>query len=501
MLKRTVVVALTVGLAVGFLCSCGDSSSSKSAAPAANGSLLTLIGDAPLCDVLSFHVTITGLTLTPVGGGREVGVIVSTATSAPSIKVNFGVLRDSSTILNLGSVSEGTYSQATILLSSAQLAVYDPTQNPPVKTITADLSKVEPTVNIEPPLTIAKGKVSVLRIDFDMLRSIELDANGQVTGKVVPVLRFTPLTASGSEGFGEADDLVGFVRSVSNTSATTAFTGSFLMQFLSASTSGAPALNVNFTDSTEMFGSPALNQLLTDSFVEVDGFFDSDGSLVAKTVEVEYQEDPAKNKVGLIGPITSLTKDPNGNLTQFSLWVREQEPDTSSYIAPDSIVVVNVSPSTTYQFSSRSTNFANLVFGPTALAVGQEVVLHGPYTMTAGLPTTAAADSRGDLKVYLKLQSLQGSFAPPFLVPPGSDDKTGAFQLAPCCTLFQGTPVYVLTNNQTTFVNMGGLSGLTPQRGLLVKGLPFFQPQAGTINGVPVPAGTLVVLAKQVHRL
>jgi hypothetical protein len=501
MRKRTVVAALAVGVAVGLLCSCGGSSSSSPAKAAPTGSLLTLIGDAPLCDVVSFNVTVTGLMLTPVGGGPQVGVIATTATSAPTIAVNFGVLRDFTTVLNLSNVAQGTYDQATILLSSAQLAVYDPTQNPPVKTIGVTLSNAKPTVDIDPPLTITKGTASVVRMDFDMLRSIEVDVNGQVTGRGTPVIRFTPLTASGSEGYGEMDDLVGFVRSVSATSTTTAYTGNFLMQFLSASTSGAPAVNVNFTDSTEMFGAPALSQLLTDSFVEVDGFVDATGSLVAKTVEVEYQENPAQNEVALIGPITALTKDANGNLTQFSLWVREQEPGTGSFIARDSIVLVNVSPTTTYQFSSRSTNFANLVFGPSALAVGQEVVVHGPYTLTTGLPTSVAADSRGDLKVYLKLQALQGSFAPPFLVPPGSDDKTGAFQLAACCTLLQGTPVYVITNNQTTFVNVSGLSGLVPQRALLVKGLPFFQPQAVTINGVPVPAGTLVVLAKQVHRL
>ncbi len=39
-----------------------------------------------------------------------------------------------------------------------------------------------------------------------------------------------------------------------------------------------------------------------------------------------------------------------------------------------------------------------------------------------------------------------------------------------------------------------------------IQGLPFFQPQATTVNAgngvtVPVPAGTLVILAKQVHQL
>jgi len=62
----------------------------------------------------------------------------------------------------------------------------------------------------------------------------------------------------------------------------------------------------------------------------------------------------------------------------------------------------------------------------------------------------------------------------------------------------------VLTNNQTTFVNLSGLSALGGSTGaptLLVKGLPFYETQAQTINGVAVPAGTLVILAKQVHQL
>jgi hypothetical protein len=105
-------------------------------------------------------------------------------------------------------------------------------------------------------------------------------------------------------------------------------------------------------------------------------------------------------------------------------------------------------------------------------------------------------------KVYDKLQSIQGSFSS--LVQAANDDKTGAFVFTPCSTLFQGTPTMVLTNNQTAFINLTGLSALSgpgTQPTLLVQGLPFFEAQAQTINGVPVPAGTLVILAEKVHQL
>jgi hypothetical protein len=192
-------------------------------------------------------------------------------------------------------------------------------------------------------------------------------------------------------------------------------------------------------------------------------------------------------------------------VTSFNLWARDVEPTDTAVVTPDTIPVVNLSPSTLYQYSSRSANFANLPFGPSNITLGQEVVVHGvvtPPTRSSGpgaptLPTTVAA-----AKVYLKLQAIQGSFSQ--LVQAAGDDKTGAFTFSPCSTMFQGTPTMVLTNNQTVFVNLSGLSSLSGQTGqptLLVKGLPFFEGQGQTINGVPVSAGTLVILAKQVHQL
>jgi len=83
----------------------------------------------------------------------------------------------------------------------------------------------------------------------------------------------------------------------------------------------------------------------------------------------------------------------------------------------------------------------------------------------------------------------------------GSDDATGVFILAPCCTLLQGVPIYVVTNGQTTYVNVTGLGGVTAVNSLLVKGMPYYEPNAVTINGVNIPAGAMVFQAKQVHVL
>ena len=485
MLKRTLAVGLLVILAALILTSCGGNEA-VTPTPIGNGALYTFIGDTPVSDVLSLRVYITGMTLKVQGGESKVTVIPSSY-----IKVNFASLRDFATVLNLTAVPEGTYDQATITFSIPQLAVYDPTKTPPVTVLNAVLSTSAPTIAIRPALTIVKNQVHALRLDFDFLRSIELDADGQVTGNVTPIFKASPVLATAEQGFGELDDLVGFVRTVSPSSTSGDFTGSFNVQLFSGT---GPSVTVNLTSASQLYGVPALNQLETGRFVEVDAVVDDKGNLVAKTVEVEARAVVEENKLAFLGYVTSVTKDESGKVTQFSFYVREEEPEYTYGVPLDSVVVVNVAESTTFQYSTRLTNFLNLPFDATAVTPGQELIVHGKYTKTTDQPTTVDANM-----IFLKLQTVQGALSS--LVQVGSDGRTGAFWFAPGASLLQGSPVMVFTNNQTVFLNVFGLGDLRPQATLLVRGLPFYQAQASTINGVPVPAGTLVITARQVHQL
>jgi len=103
------------------------------------------------------------------------------------------------------------------------------------------------------------------------------------------------------------------------------------------------------------------------------------------------------------------------------------------------------------------------------------------------------------LKVYLKLQTHEGNFTS--LLAVGSDDRTGAFWLRPCASIFQNAPILVITSGATNYLNVTGLNGLTSLPSILVKGLLFYEPTGITVNGINVPPGTLVLLAKQVHQL
>jgi len=490
MLKRMLAAGLVVGLAAVVLASCGGN---EAAAPASVGkaALYTFIGDTPASDVLSMRISVTSMTLTQQGTTNEVDLPVSG--SASSARLDFASLRDFTTVLSVASMPEVTYDKITLNFSFPQIVLYDPTQSPPVRVVNAAMAKATAVVPIRPALAVVKDEVAALRLDFDLLRSIaiEVDTDGHVSGTLTPVMKAAPIVPVEGQGFGEFDGLVGFVRTVAPYPGTENFTGAFTLQLLAGD---GPAISVNFTNSTQLFGVPALNQLETGRVVEVEAVIDEKGNFVAKTVEVGDRAVVDENKLAFLGYVTSVTKDQSGKLSQFSLYVREEQPDVSYQVPLDSVVIVHVSSTTTFQHSSRSTNFASLPFDGTAVTPGQELIVHGKYTTAQDMPTTVDANL-----IVLKLQTVQGNLAS--LVQVSPDGRTGAFWFAPSLTLLQSAPVMVMTNSETVFVGVLGLGDLTSQSFLLVKGLPFYQMQAGTINGVAVPAGTLVITARQVHQL
>jgi Domain of unknown function (DUF4382)/Domain of unknown function (DUF5666) len=489
MLRRKLIWGLALLTAASFSTSCGNSTSTTTSTD--TGGLFIFIGDSPLCDVLSFRTAVAGMALVPQSGGANVSAIGGTA--QPFIKINFAELRDLTSILHGGPVPVGTYSQVKLLFGPTQFTFFDLTRNPPVNTVLSRFSSTSQTFDIQPPLTVTKGGISGLRMDFDVRQSIGADAQGQLNGDAPAVVRFTSIAPNSSDGFGRLQDLRGFVLSVTNSSALSQFIGTLNVQILSG-TADVPVVSVGITPDTQFYGEPGLNQLPGGSFVEVDGYVDSKGNLVANSVEVEDQENTSQSRVGLIGYINSITKDATGKATQFGLYVADEQPEFQSIVALDSFVQVDVSSTTKFQYSSRAVNFASLPFDATSLQVGQEVIVHGPTAKAQGGASIVAANS-----VYLNLQTHEGNFSSAVQV--GSDDRTGAFWLKTCAQIFQGLPILMVTNQDTKFVNVTGLSGLAPQPTLIVKGLLFYELQGVTVNGVAVPPGTLVMVADQVHQI
>ncbi len=489
----------------------GPSTSNLQQTPNTNGALFSFVGDTPSCDVLSFAAFMTEMKLHKAGKPSTALVTVwptflASASISPVIEMS--TLRDIMTIANLTSIPPGTYDQAVMKVVVNSGAVYDPTQSPPVTKFFPTISTDSVTINLKPALTITSGKVSAIMIDLNLQQSLNVDSQGQLTGTLNWVFSGYPMVASGSTGFGEMDSEYGFVRTVNTSSPGAGFDSSLLLQTHTASASGSgPALNIYLNDSTDLCmdgacGVPVseIDQLTTGSYVEADVYVNQNGNVVAKRLQVEDREDVSKNLLAYVGPVLDMTRDGEGNVTQFDMLVRETEPPDTSGVPNSTPVTVYVSQPTTFNPLLISTDLnslassGNLTFAANTLVPGQEVVVHGVFSEASGGTTTVTANS-----VYPRFQAVQGTFSS-LAGSPGSDNKTGAFQMAPCGSLLSSNPFMVVTDAQTVFENTSGLSTLSPTTSMLARGQMYLDRNGSTINGVRIPAGTLVLLANKVRQ-
>ena len=456
----------------------------------APGTIAVFGGDTPQCSsVVSFVVTITGLTLTPQSGSSPVSLLPS----GQAVTVDFASLIDFATMLSLSNVLPGTYNSLGITLANPQLTYVDTSSTPAsLKTIAPTMSSLTVNLKFDPSLTIPSNGTMGLQLDFNLLNSISMGAKNQFT--VTPTFTASSVSASGSNGFVEFDDLRGLVQSVSAKSTNPSFVGNFTI-----SSPNAPTFTVNVTSSTLFNGVTGLSGLTAGTFVEMDAFLDANANLVANTVVAEAQEDQANGEAAFGGLITSVTSQ-SGNATQFTLLVSEENPDMSSRVALFSSVTFNISSSsTTFGLANPAVDFANFSYGPTNLAAGQRVIVHGTLPGGSGTAQTATARS-----VFLGLQTAAGYLSTNPSTPVNTyDGVDGGFTLVPCSPLFQPAQITALSSAQTAFTgvtNLYSLSAAGPHF-LLVKGL-LFKEQTTTTYGVEswvVPAS--VEVASEIHQL
>jgi len=454
------------------------------------GTLAVFGGDAPQCGVISFSVTITGLTLTPQSGSSPVSVLPG----GNPLTVDFASLMDFATMFSLSNVPPGTYDALGITLSNPQLTYLDTSTTPSsFKTIAPSMASLSINLDLSPALTVVSNGVGALQLDFNLLNSVSLGSNSQFT--VNPTFTASLPSASGSNGFGQFDDLSGLVQSVSTTSTNTSFVGSFTI-----SRPNAPTLTVYVTSSTSFVGVSGLSGLTAGTFVEIGAFLSASTNLVANTVVAEAPEDAASGEAAFTGLITSRTPT-SGSATQFTLLVQEENPDVSSRVPLFSPLTVNIAPSsTTFGLAAQAADFANFSYGPTNLAVGQRVVVHG--TLPSGSGTAQSATARS---MFLRFQSILGNLStnPSTPVVIANDGVDGGFTMVPCSPLVQPAQITVLAAQQTAFVGISNLSSLNNPGAhfLLVKGLLFYQQDTATfgLESWTVPAN--VQVATQVHQL
>jgi len=499
MRKQLLAMTLVTGIALVIQLGCsGTVSPGGGTVNPPNGTVVVFGGDAPLCSILSFNMTITGMTLTPASSTSPVSILPA----GQSLTLDYASLMDYSAPITLASVPAGSYSTLNLTLSNnAQLTYWDTTKTPAGPTsMSLTLPSLTVTLSLSPALTVSSSGTSALQLDFDMLHSVVLDQSNQITSDVQPAFTLTPATLGTTSTFAEIEDLRGIITSVTTTGSNPAYTGSFALQ----STAG-PTVTVNVSGSTTFDGVTGLSSLASGTFVQVDASIDSRGNLLANEVQAEEHEDAANGQAAFKGLITSVTRDSSGNATQFKLFVSEEAPDVSSQVSLQSVLTFNVSTSTNLAITAQAqaSNLANFTFNPQTLGIGQQVVAHGQLPAAGTTPFTA--DARA---IYLGTQSILGnlSTAPSTPVVTGSDGKTGGFTLVPCSSLYLSQPpVTEISFLQTTFTGTGltNLNSLEVPgtHSLLVKGILSYQQTTGNKNGVAWVPPANVQVATEVHQL
>jgi uncharacterized protein DUF4382/uncharacterized protein DUF5666 len=489
---RRGLVALAVLMGVGLLLQLGCNGTSFQGSSNGGGSAQLAIfgGDAPECSVLSFQVDITGVTLTPQGGGTPVTVVSS---SSP-ITVDFAALTGFNTILNTSTVRAGTYTQANISLTNPQITILDTTVSPPIaKTITttfaSGLATATVSPNINPVLTIEANVAQGLILDFKLRKSIQTDSSGNITGVVNPTFGVHPSVVTTVKGLGEIDDLHGTVQSVSTTSTNSNFTGSFTLELSSGRT-----LLVNTTSKTDFEKVSGLSGLAAGMFVEVEAHVDAQGNIVAGEVEVE--EPLNLGFAILVGPVTSVSPS-LGAASSFTMFVREEFPDVSNVVPLRSMVTINITTNTIMRiaFPAQAVNEAGLTFNQTTLTQAQHVAVAVPISGNTPVSTFNA------LGVILRQHGYVGNLTGTPTIS-ASSNLVGMFTLTLCSPTLEGEPITVVTFPDTDFDNgLTDLTSLTSTQTLVVRGLLFYETGPLTINGMAVATPGWVLEAGVVSQL
>ncbi len=203
-------------LLAAALSSCGGGVSTTSTPQASKVGTSFIIGqDAPLGSVLSFQITLTGLTASD--GTNTVSLITQPQ------DVEFAKLNGLRTLLDIKSVPAGTYTIITATISTPTIGYLDTSTSPPsVGTINGTLTQSSVTVQLNTPMVVTDSGLVGLHMDFRLGSSIQVDAAGQITGTVNPKIAFRAIPPDAPDA--EIDELRGGVVSVNVAG------GSFVMQ-------------------------------------------------------------------------------------------------------------------------------------------------------------------------------------------------------------------------------------------------------------------------------
>jgi len=275
-----------LGLAM-VLIGCGSTGSNPNPPPPPpppGASNLTVFAtDAAADNVLAFKIDVTAISITDSNGK-------STTLSTTPQSLELRHLQMAPTLaLQAPNLSAVQYNSITLTLANPKLAVFSAGTVTQVSNPTLSSSTVSiPLTNFSLP----SGGTQGLALDFDLLNSISTNASGGFV--ITPVIK--PVTVSSSSPGMELVDTVGQISALPANPAK-----SFDYQLIS----GAASARV-VTDANTVFdgGITSFANLQIGQYVEVAGEFQSDGTFLAKYVELS-SSNPGLRVQGVVASVTT----------------------------------------------------------------------------------------------------------------------------------------------------------------------------------------------------
>ena len=412
--------------------------------------------DAPLPSVVSCDITVLGVTL--FDGQNNIPVMTQTPQT-----VDFAQLSGLHQLIDLNAVPTGTYYSATVMVSSSQIGYLDTSVSPPiVDMMNGNLTQNRITVQFAHPFVLNDNDLVGLRMGFDLRQSILTDASGNITGQVNPTFDLRLLAADDSRV--SIDDFhVGFVGAGDN--------NSFMVQ-------GPFGRRWTVqTDSNTIWDDPvvSVSSFTNNTILEVSGQLDP----VTKDIDASEVEVVSNNGFVLGGLFTYINPPSPQPATTADLYVRYELPDVTG-LNPGQIEALTLNGSEQYRIANIKNPLTTLLFSNTLLAPGQRVDVGGKID-TSSQPPTLTPD-----RVVLRRQGQFGAWVVgSTMVQSGN---AGSFQLTDDSTagVLVPNPLTVLTTNDTTFINLSGLGGLSGTSPILIRVVGFILVNSQTNQPVMV---------------
>lgn len=407
---------------------CGNSSNSTTSTTTSStqtGSAFVIGTDAPIASVVSFNVQIQSIDAVDASNNSA-----SLVSGTPT--VDFARFNGLQTLLDLNSVPADTYTSVVITLGPATIG-YLQTQAgaaPSIQTKNASLSQTTITIPLSSPLVVTTGEPVGLRLDFDLHKSIQVDANGNVTGTVTPTFNLKAVTPTDPGAF--IDEFDGAVLSVDAQGQSFQIQGPHGRQF-----------TVNVNGQTEFDGGGSLGDLTTNSIVQISGNIDrADSTINADEVAILSQDGFYAG-----GQITYVQPS-SGPATNFDLYVRGLLPTTTG-LTLGQIAQVNLTGNENYFIYWMRNPLTQYLFNSSVLVPGQHVAIGGPASGAANPQAVTVK------RVVLRHWGYNGT-----VVANSVDTAAGSFQMNVTGFAGQLVPgvVTVYTGGVTQFRN--GLTGI-----------------------------------------